>query len=226
MSQTNPILSARSIRKTFGKIDVLKGIDIDVYPGEIVAIVGPSGAGKTTLLQILGLLDDADPGGSLSLKGQDVARLARRRLAEERNKSLGFVFQAHLLLPEFTAIENVMIPALIGNAPRSEAKTEAERLLAYMGLADRFEHKPSELSGGERQRVAVARALINKPALILADEPTGSLDMKHKQELHSLFFRLRNEIGQTFLVVTHDDSFAKGCDRIIHLTDGLVTNEQ
>lgn len=218
------IIEARDIRKSFGSLEVLKGVDIAINRGEIVSIVGTSGAGKTTLLQILGTLDRADS-GELRIDGTDIMGMNNRKQAEFRNRRLGFIFQFHRLLPEFTALENVMIPALIAGKSRKEASCEAERLLSDLNLSDRASHKPSELSGGEKQRIAVARALVNHPAIILADEPSGSLDSAHKEELHALFFRLCREMGQTFLIVTHDEKLAAGTDRILHMRDGLLFSE-
>lgn len=218
------IIEAQNIRKSFGTLEVLKGVDIAIGQGEIVSIVGTSGAGKTTLLQILGTLDRADS-GRLHIDGTDITTLNSRRLAEFRNRRLGFIFQFHRLLPEFTALENVMIPALIAGKSRSEAAREAEHLLTELNLKERATHKPSELSGGEKQRIAVARALINWPAIILADEPSGSLDSAHKEELHALFFRLCREMGQTFLIVTHDEKLAAGTDRILRMHDGLLSSD-
>ena len=218
------IIEARNIRKSFGSLEVLKEVDIAIDRGEIVSIVGTSGAGKTTLLQILGTLDRADS-GELRIDGTDIMGMNNRKQAEFRNRRLGFIFQFHRLLPEFTALENVMIPALIAGKSRKEASCEAERLLSDLNLSDRASHKPSELSGGEKQRIAVARALVNHPAIILADEPSGSLDSAHKEELHALFFRLCREMGQTFLIVTHDEKLAAGTDRILHMRDGLLFSE-
>lgn len=218
------IIEARNIRKSFGSLEVLKGVDIAIDRGEIVSIVGTSGAGKTTLLQILGTLDRADS-GELCIDGTDIMGMNNRKQAEFRNRRLGFIFQFHRLLPEFTALENVMIPALIAGKSRKEASQEAERLLSELNLSGRATHKPSELSGGEKQRIAVARALVNHPAIILADEPSGSLDSAHKEELHALFFRLCREMGQTFLIVTHDEKLAAGTDRILHMRDGLLFSE-
>ena len=200
----------------------MRGISMDVAKGEIVSIVGPSGAGKTTLLQIMGTLERADE-GTVVVDGVPVGGLSERRLSDFRNRRIGFVFQFHQLLPEFTALENVMIPALIAGRSRSEAQASAVDILQFMGLADRASHKPSELSGGEKQRVAVARALINRPAVVLADEPSGSLDSRNKEELHRLFFDLRNRFGQTFVIVTHDEGLAQITDRTIHLIDGAVS---
>lgn len=200
-------------------MQVLKGIDLYIEKGKVVSIVGPSGAGKTTLLQIMGTLDKADS-GEVVIDGINVSQLKEKDMAKFRNQHLGFVFQFHQLLPEFTAIENVMIPALIARKPMKEAKKRAAELLEYMGLTDRADHKPSELSGGEKQRVAVARALINNPSVVFADEPSGSLDSKNKEELHKLFFDLRDKFGQTFVIVTHDPELAKITDETIYLRDG------
>jgi len=215
------MIEVKDIRKSFGALEVLKGIDLTIEKGEVVSIVGPSGAGKTTLLQIIGTLDRPDS-GRVTIDGVDITSLGQKSLADFRNRRLGFVFQFHQLLPEFTALENVMIPALIKGDSRKAAKERAQELLAFMGLSDRAAHKPAELSGGEKQRVAVARALVNNPAVILADEPSGSLDSKNKQELHQLFFDLRDKLGQTFVIVTHDESLAQLTDRTIHLVDGQI----
>lgn len=215
------MIDIRNISKSFGSLQVLKGIDLHINRGEVVSIVGPSGAGKTTLLQIIGTLDRPDS-GSVFVDDIDVTNLSQKRLSDFRNKHIGFVFQFHQLLPEFTAIENVMIPAYIAGVSQREAKQRAQELLEFMGLNDRASHKPNELSGGEKQRVAVARALINKPAVILADEPSGSLDSKNKEELHQLFFDLRDKFGQTFVIVTHDEQLASITDRTIHLKDGML----
>ena len=215
------MITLRNITKSFGSLQVLKGIDLQIEKGEVVSIVGPSGAGKTTLLQIMGTLDIPDT-GSVLIGDTDVTQLSQKEMARFRNQHLGFVFQFHQLLPEFTALENVMIPALIANRSQKETKERAKELLDFLGLSDRAEHKPNELSGGEKQRVAVARALMNKPSVILADEPSGSLDSKNKAELHQLFFDLRDQLGQTFVIVTHDEALAVLTDRTIHLKDGMI----
>ena len=220
-SATAPAIHLQGITKSFGSLQVLKGIDLDITKREVVSIVGPSGAGKTTLLQIAGTLDRPDS-GTVVIGGTDVTRLSQKALARFRNQQIGFVFQFHQLLPEFTALENVMIPALIGGTSRREARRRASELLELMGLTDRAGHKPAQLSGGEKQRVAVARALVNSPAVIMADEPSGSLDTANKAELHRLFFDLRDRLGQTFVIVTHDEQLAASADRTIHLRDGLV----
>ena len=213
------MIQAKGIEKAFGALKVLKGIDFSAARAEVVSIMGASGAGKSTLLQILGSLSSPDA-GSLIIDGVDVVRLKGNALADFRNKKVGFVFQFHHLLPEFTALENVMIPALIARRSRKEARKEAERLLHDMGLSERLNHKPSELSGGEQQRVAIARALINKPAVLFADEPSGNLDTKTKEEIHSLFFELREKYGQTIIIVTHDPDLAGMCDRSLYMIDG------
>lgn len=218
------MIEIKGLTKSFGSLQVLKGIDLCIEKGEIVSIVGPSGAGKTTLLQILGTLDKPDS-GSVVVDGIETSTLSTNKLSEFRNMHLGFVFQFHQLLPEFTAIENIMIPAYIAGMKPKEARSRAEELLAFMGLSDRATHKPNELSGGEKQRVAVARALMNNPAVILADEPSGSLDSKNKEELHKLFFELRDKFGQTFVIVTHDETLATLTDRTIHLKDGRIVGE-
>lgn len=215
------MIQTEGITKSFGSLQVLKGIDLTIHPGEIVAIVGPSGAGKTTLLQIIGTLDTPDS-GRLIINGTETSRLRGKELAAFRNKNIGFVFQFHQLLPEFTALENVMIPALIAREKPAAAERKAKEILDFLRLTDRMAHKPAELSGGEKQRVAVARALINDPSVILADEPSGSLDTKNKEELHVLFFELRDRMRQTFVIVTHDERLAADTDRVIHLQDGMV----
>lgn len=210
-----------NITRSFGSLQVLKGISLKVDNGEVISITGPSGAGKTTLLQIMGSLDRPD-GGRVLYDGQDITRMGEKELSAFRNKHIGFVFQFHQLLPEFTALENIMIPMLIAGNGMKQASAKAKELLEMLGLADRAQHKPSELSGGEKQRIAVARALANQPDVILADEPSGSLDTKNKEELHKLFFNLRDKLGQTFVIVTHDESLAAMTDRTIHLLDGMV----
>ena len=215
------MIHLENITKKFGDLQVLKGIDMHIDKGEIVSIVGPSGAGKTTLLQIIGTLDKPDT-GKVIINNVQVNNLSHDKLSDFRNKQIGFVFQFHQLLPEFTALENIMIPALIARKSEKEAKKQAEELLQFMGLTDRATHKPNELSGGEKQRSAVARALINNPAVILADEPSGSLDSQNKTELHQLFFDLRDQFGQTFVIVTHDESLAQLTDRTIKMKDGML----
>ena len=215
------MIEVQNITKSFGALQVLKGIDLRIEKGEMVSIVGPSGAGKTTLLQVIGTLDRPDTGRVL-INSIDTTTLGQRQMSDFRNRHLGFVFQFHQLLPEFSAIENIMIPAFIAGRSHKEAKERAEELLQFMGLSDRSHHKPSELSGGEKQRVAVARALVNNPEVVLADEPSGSLDTKNKQELHKLFFDLRDRFGQTFVIVTHDEELATLTDRTIHMRDGLL----
>lgn len=215
------MIQLEGITKSFGSLQVLKGIDLEIAKGEVVSIVGPSGAGKTTLLQIMGTLDRPDS-GRIVLNGAEVNRLKEKDLSAFRNREIGFVFQFHQLLPEFTAVENVMMPALIQGKTMGTARKDALDILAFLGLSERGSHKPAELSGGEKQRVAVARALINHPAVILADEPSGSLDTQNKGELHQLFFDLRDKLGQTFVIVTHDEELATQTDRTIHLVDGRI----
>ena len=215
------MIEVENIVKRFGTLEVLRGVSLRIDGGEIVGIVGPSGAGKTTLLQIVGTLDKPD-GGRVLYDGVDVLKLKDKEMAHFRNRNIGFVFQFHQLLPEFTSLENVAIPALIGGEKRETAYARAKELLAFMNLSERMDHKPAQLSGGERQRVAVARALMNKPQVILADEPSGSLDSQNKQELHQLFFKLRDEFGQTFVIVTHDQGLASQCDRVLHMRDGVI----
>ena len=218
------MIKLEGITKSFGSLQVLKGIDLEINKGEIVSIVGPSGAGKTTLLQIMGTLDEPDA-GTVQIDGTVVSRMKEKELSAFRNKNIGFVFQFHQLLPEFTALENVMIPALIAGISSKEANDRAMKILDFMGLVDRASHKPNELSGGEKQRVAVARALINDPAVILADEPSGSLDTHNKEDLHQLFFDLRERLGQTFVIVTHDEGLSKITDRTIHMVDGMIKKD-
>jgi lipoprotein-releasing system ATP-binding protein len=218
------MIKTTGITKSFGDLKVLKGINIEVNNKEVVAIVGASGAGKTTLLQIIGTLDKADS-GTIFYNGSDISKLKGKALASFRNNNIGFVFQFHQLLPEFTALENVCIPAYIAGKGKVEAESRATELLGFLGLTDRLEHKPSELSGGEQQRVAVARALVNNPSVILADEPSGNLDTENKNELHKLFFKLRDTFGQTIVIVTHDRQLANMSDRIFQIKDGLIINE-
>lgn len=218
------MIDIKGITKSFGSLQVLKGIDLHINKGEMVSIVGPSGAGKTTLLQIIGTLDKADT-GSIVIDGIETGSLSSKKLSDFRNRHLGFVFQFHQLLPEFTAIENIMIPAYIAGISTKKARERAEELLGFLDLSDRADHKPAELSGGEKQRVAVARALVNNPSVILADEPSGSLDTKNKEELHKLFFKLRDTFGQTFVIVTHDEGLAQITDRTIHLQDGQIISD-
>ena len=225
LSPFNHMIQARNITKRYGDLEVLRNVSVTIHDGEIVAIVGPSGAGKTTLLQIIGTLDTPQSGEVL-YDGTNVLQLKQRELAHFRNRNIGFVFQFHQLLPEFTTLENVAIPALIGGDRRSDAYDRARQLLDYLGLSQRLDHKPAQLSGGERQRAAVARALINKPKIILADEPSGSLDSHNKQELHQLFFDLRDKLHQTFVIVTHDETLAgnSNVDRVLHMQDGMILN--
>ena len=218
------MIKLEGITKSFGSLQVLKGIDLEINKSEIVSIVGPSGAGKTTLLQIMGTLDESDA-GTVEIDGTVVSKMKEKELSAFRNKNIGFVFQFHQLLPEFTALENVMIPAFIAGVSSKEANERAVKILEFMGLADRASHKPNELSGGEKQRVAVARALINDPAIILADEPSGSLDTHNKEDLHQLFFDLRDRLGQTFVIVTHDEGLAKITDRTVHMVDGMIKKD-
>lgn len=218
------MIEVRNIVKRYGDLEVLRGVNLDIAQGEIVSIVGPSGAGKTTLLQIIGTLDTPQQ-GEVYYESKNVLALKDKDLAHFRNRNIGFVFQFHQLLPEFTMLENVAIPALLGGDSRADAYNRARQLLERMHLADRLEHKPLQLSGGECQRVAVARALINSPKVILADEPSGSLDSQNKQELHRLFFELRDELGQTFIIVTHDEGLAAQADRTLHMRDGVIVDE-
>lgn len=218
------MIEIKNLTKRFGNIQVLKGIDLKVEKGEVISIVGPSGAGKTTLLQLIGTLDNPD-NGNIFFNGEDLCKMNGKKLATFRNQHIGFVFQFHQLLPEFTALENVTIPALIAGRNRKEAEKEALELLEMMGLSERVNHKPSELSGGENQRVAVARALINHPDVVLADEPSGSLDSKNKEELHKLFFDLRDKFGQTFIIITHDEGLASFTDRTIRMVDGVIEQQ-
>ena len=215
------MIDIQGIEKSFGTLKVLKGIDLHIDKGEVVSIVGPSGAGKTTLLQIMGTLDQPDK-GDIIINNTHTLQLSSKKLSQFRNQEIGFVFQFHQLLPEFTAIENIMIPAFIAGTSTAKAKDRATMLLRFLGLEDRATHKPGELSGGENQRIAVARALMNEPSVIFADEPSGSLDSKNKEELHKLFFDLRNEYGQTFVIVTHDEHLASITDRTIHMADGII----
>ncbi len=215
------MIELRDIRKSYGTLPVLRGISMHVGRGEVVGIVGPSGAGKSTLLQIMGTLD-APTSGEVLYDGADVLKLRDAELSRFRNSHIGFVFQAHRLLPEFTLLENVMMPALIASQPRAKAAERAAELIKYMGLSDRADHRPGELSGGEAQRAAVARALMNRPDVILADEPSGSLDSANRRELHRLFFDLRRDLGTTFVIVTHDESLAADCDRVVRLRDGRL----
>lgn len=215
------MIQAKNIKKSFGKLEVLKGIQLEIPNGKVYSVVGASGAGKTTLLQIIGTLSKPDS-GEIYYNNRNISSMSEKELAEFRNKEIGFVFQFHHLLPEFTALENICIPAFIAKKSKKEAETEAMKLVDYLGLHDRISHKPSELSGGEKQRVAVARALINNPAVVLADEPSGNLDSANRDELHELLFNLRDDFGQTFVIVTHDDHFAEQSDKIIHIKDGVI----
>jgi lipoprotein-releasing system ATP-binding protein len=215
------MIKAKDIQKSYGKLKVLKGIDLEIIKGEIISIVGASGAGKTTLLHILGTLDHSD-NGSVNINNTDINSLSDKKLSEFRNKNIGFVFQFHHLLPEFTAIENVCIPSFIGGVSKKETEEKAQKLLDFLGLSERKDHKPSQLSGGEQQRVAVARALINNPTVILADEPSGNLDSSSAKELHNLFFSLRNEFNQTFVIVTHNEELANMADRKLTIKDGII----
>lgn len=219
------MIEIKNINKSYGALKVLDDVSVNINDGEVVTVVGPSGAGKTTLLQIVGTLDAPDS-GSVLYDGKDVITMKESELARFRNQNIGFVFQFHQLLPEFTMLENVMMPALIGGAKQRDAEGRAKELLDYMGLGARMEHKPNELSGGERQRAAVARALVNRPSVVLADEPSGSLDTHNRAELHKLFFRLRDELKQTFVIVTHDESLSSDADRVLRMRDGrIVTGE-
>jgi len=215
------LIKAQNIKKSFGSLEVLKGINLEVPKGEIHSIVGASGAGKTTLLQILGTLSNPDS-GDIFFNGKNISSFSEKEMASFRNQEIGFVFQFHHLLPEFTALENVCIPAFIAKKSKAEAEKRAMELLDYLGLTDRINHKPSELSGGEKQRVAVARALVNSPSVVMADEPSGNLDSANRNELHELLFKLRDDFGQTFIIVTHDDNFADRTDKIIHIKDGVI----
>ncbi len=217
------MIQIENLTKNFGDLQVLKGVNLTIGKGEVISIVGASGAGKTTLLQLIGALDKPT-GGTIRFNGEELGDLSRKRLADFRNRHIGFVFQSHQLLPEFTALENILIPALIAGRKPAEAENEAMQLLQVMGIAGRAHHKPAEMSGGENQRVAVARALINHPDVVLADEPSGSLDSKNKEELHKLFFDLRDRYGQTFVIVTHDEALASYTDRTLHMVDGVIEN--
>lgn len=218
------MIEVTDINKSYGTLQVLRNVNVTINRGEVVTIVGPSGAGKTTLLQIIGTLD-MPQSGNIIYDGVDVMKMKERDLSQFRNKNIGFVFQFHQLLPEFTTLENVAIPALIGGTKQSDAYRRAKELIDYVGLSGRLEHKPSELSGGERQRVAVARALINSPSVVLADEPSGSLDSHNKQELHNLFFDLRREFGHTFVIVTHDETLSENADRVLYMRDGIIVDD-
>lgn len=218
------MIQIENLTKNFGDLQVLKGVNLTIGKGEVISIVGASGAGKTTLLQLIGALDKPT-GGTIRFNGEELGDLSRKRLADFRNRHIGFVFQSHQLLPEFTALENILIPALIAGRKPAEVENEAMQLLQVMGIAGRAHHKPAEMSGGENQRVAVARALINHPDVVLADEPSGSLDSKNKEELHKLFFDLRDRYGQTFVIVTHDEALASYTDRTLHMVDGVIENQ-
>lgn len=226
MSKQHKMIQAKNLNKYYDQLQVLKGVDLHIKKGEIVSIVGASGAGKTTLLQILGTLDQPQKqnDSSLLINGEDILKMNDKNISKFRNLNLGFIFQFHQLLPEFTALENVCIPAFIANKNKKETEIEAEKLLEYLGLSHRLHHKPNELSGGEQQRVAVARALINKPAIIFADEPSGNLDTASAENLHQLFFKLRDEFGQTFVIVTHNEDLANMADRKLVMVDGLISN--
>ncbi len=219
------MIIAENIHKSYGSLEVLKGVDLHIKNGEFVAIIGPSGAGKTTLLQILGTLDKPTTAGSLEINGKDITRMSDAEMSKFRNKHIGFVFQFHQLLPEFTAVENVCIPAFIGGKSKEETVTEAKKILDFLGLSDRYDHKPSELSGGEQQRVAVARALINKPDVIFADEPSGNLDTTSARNLYKLFFELREKLGQTFVIVSHNHELANMADRKLEIRDGIILGQ-
>lgn len=215
------MIKAENIKKSFGNLEVLKGINLDIPAGKLYSIVGASGAGKTTLLQILGTLSKPDS-GDIFFNDRKISSFSEKQLAAFRNKEIGFVFQFHHLLPEFTALENVCIPAFIAKTTKAEAEKKAKELIDYLGLANRMEHKPAELSGGEKQRIAMARALVNSPSVVMADEPSGNLDSANRDELHELLFKLRDDFGQTFIIVTHDDNFADRSDQIIHIKDGVI----
>lgn len=218
------MIELKNITKSFGTLQVLKGIDATIETGKLVAIIGASGAGKTTLLQIIGTLDKPN-GGAVLFDGEDVLKLREQAQSRFRNRNIGFVFQFHQLLPEFTCLENVALPALIAGESESKANKRAAELLDFLGLTDRMKHTPSQMSGGERQRAAVARALVNNPKVILADEPSGSLDSQNREDLHNMFFRLRDELGQTFVIVTHDDALSGSADKILHIKDGIILPE-
>ena len=217
------MIQVKNIHKSFDTLEVIKGVSLDVRDGEVMSIVGPSGAGKSTLLQIMGTLDRPDS-GEVIYNGENVLQLNEKKLSHFRNRSIGFVFQFHQLLPEFSLLENVAMPALIGGKDYRTAFARAKELIDYLGLSDRADHRPAQLSGGERQRAAVARALMNHPSVVLADEPSGSLDTHNRMELHKLFFNLRRDMGQTFVIVTHDENLAADSDRVVHMTDGVITD--